>query len=321
MNLPTVHSDTPLSASLVELVERAKDYGRQATSSATRRAYASDWSDFAEWCAGHARDVLPARPETVGLYLADRATALSVASLTRRLAAIASAHRLAGFQLDTRHPGIASVLAGIRRVHGTAQRRAAPATIDVIRVMIATCDSATLIGLRDRALLLLGFASALRRSELVALRVDDVEATNDGLRLSIRRSKTDQGAEGQVVAVMRTNTPATCPVTALAEWRAAAAIDQGPLFRGVNRHGHVFGQLSDRAVARVIQRRAVLAGLDAVRWSGHSLRAGFATTAAAHGVEERHIQRQTRHKSVTVLRRYIREGELFRDNASGRIGL
>ena len=193
---------------------------------------------------------------------------------------------------------------GIRRQHGTAQRRVASATTGVVQAMAATCDQ-SLTGRRDRALLLLGFAAALRRSELVALDVTDIAVVAEGLRISIRRSKMDQDGAGGIIGVVRTGTP-TCPV--------AAGIKAGRVFRRV-----VGAALSDQSVALLVKKRARVVGLEGDDFSGHSLRAGLATTAAAaSGVEERIIQRQTRHRSVTVLRGYIRTGEVFTGNASGR---
>jgi integrase len=301
------------------LRDQAQHYATSATATATRTAYRLDWACFAGWTASHGLDARPARPETVGLYLTAMAPTLRVSTLERRLAAIAIAHRLAGHQLDTRHPAIRDVLRGIRRAHGSARRQAAAATVDLVKAMAASCDD-ELLGRRDQALLLLGFAGAFRRSELVALQVEDVVEEESGLRLTIRRSKGDQAGAGQVVGISRTGS-ATCPVAALAAWREAAAIAAGPLFRSVDRHGRIGDSLSDKAVALVVKRRAELAGLDPALFSGHSLRAGLATSAAAHGLEERDIQRQTRHRSLTVLRRYIRDGDLFRANVSGRVGL
>ncbi|MBK1657796.1 site-specific integrase [Paracraurococcus ruber] len=298
---------------------RARGYASRATAAATRKAYQGDWDCFAAWTTAHGLDLLPAQPETDGAYLAAKADSLRVSTLERRLAAIATAHRLAGHQLDTRHPAIREVMRGIRRQHGSAQRQAAAATVEVVRAMVATCDDA-LLGLRDRALLLLGFAGAFRRSELVALQVADLAEEESGLRVTIRRSKGDQEGAGQLVGIARTGS-ATCPVAALAAWRNAAAIADGPLFRSVDRHGRIGDSLSDKAVALIVKRCAAAAGLDPAGFSGHSLRAGLATSAAAHGLEERDIQRQTRHRSATVLRRYIRDGGLFRANVSGRVGL
>ena len=307
------------TAALTAAISQARAYASQATADATRRAYTSDWRCFAEWCAGNGADPLPAAPETVGGYLAARAQTLRTSTLERRLAAIATAHRVAGHQLDTRHPAIRDVRRGIQRQHGSAQRQAAAATVGLVKEMAGSCDG-SLIGLRDRALLLIGFAGAFRRAELVALKAEDMEEVPEGIRITVRRSKGDQAGEGQVVGISRTGSE-TCPVDALAAWRAAAGVAGGCLFRSIDRHGRIGGGLSDKAVALIVKRRAEDAGLDPQRFSGHSLRAGLATSAAAAGAEERDIQRQTRHRSVAVLRRYIRDGELFRDNVSGRVGL
>lgn len=314
-----VTADGSPTNALIAAVGQARAYASEAIAEATRRAYRGDWLCFSTWCVENGTSPLPATPETVGGYLAKKAETLRVATLERRLASIATAHRLAGHQLDTRHPGIRDVLRGIRRQHGSAQRQAAPATVDMVKAMVGTCDG-SVIGLRDRALLLAGFAGAFRRAELVALDAEDMEEVTEGIRITVRRSKSDQDGEGQVVGISRTGSE-TCPVEALAAWRTAAGITEGRLFRSVDRHGRVGGSLSDKAVALIVKRRAEAAGLDPQRFSGHSLRAGLATSAAAAGAEERDIQRQTRHRSVTVLRRYIRDGELFRRNVSGNVGL
>jgi integrase len=178
----------------------------------------------------------------------------------------------------------------------------------------------TLIGLRDRALLLVGFAGAFRRSELVALDVEDLEFTEDGMKVLIRRSKTDQEGAGQAVGIARGVN--LCPVAALKAWLAAAGITSGPIFRPVNRHGRVQDRrLTDQVVALVVKRYAEAAGMDSRKYAGHSLRVGLVTSAAMNNVPEYVIQKQTRHKSTDMLRRYIRDVSLFRDNASSRVGL
>ncbi|WP_165356834.1 site-specific integrase [Nocardioides zhouii] len=179
----------------------------------------------------------------------------------------------------------------------------------------------TTAGSRDRAILLVGFAGALRRSELVALRVDDVEWRDEGAVLHIRRSKADQEAAGREVALPRGKDEQSCPVDALRSWLAEGDISRGQLFRSVDRHGNVGEQLSDRAIVLVIRRAATAAGLDPDKYSGHSLRAGFATTAAAHGASERRIAVQTGHRSMEVLRGYIRHATVFTDNAVNDLGL
>lgn len=304
---------------LVAAADRAAGLAEGARAEATRRAYRSDWAQFEGWCRAQGLVALPAVPGTVGLYLAAHADALSVATLTRRLSSIAVAHRLAGHALDTKAAAIRDVMRGLRREKGTAQRHAEALTVPLIRRVLATCGS-RLIDVRDRALLLVGFAAALRRSELVALTLDDVTVVPEGLRITVRRSKADQEGAGEVLAVGRTGT-VTCPVEAYESWLAAAGLTEGRVFRAINRHGHLADKLSTNAVAEIVQRRAALAGLDAGAFAGHSMRAGFATAAAMAGVEERTIMKQTRHKSAATVRRYIHEGRLFERNLSAEIGL
>jgi integrase len=311
----------PVPLKAVEAWAQAERYARASRASATRRAYRSDWVHFEAWCRQTNVAALPASPAVVGAYLAAHADKLTPATLGRRVSSIAVAHRLAGHQLDTRHPGVSDVLSGIRRMRGIAPRRAAPATTDVIRRMAAACDVRTVIGLRDRALLLLGFAGAFRRSELVGIEVRHLAVSAEGARITLRRSKGDQEGAGEIVGVVRMTGSPTCPVLALEEWMAAAKIDEGPVFRSVDRYGRIAPPaLHDRAVARIVQKLAVAVGLDAEAYSGHSLRAGFATSAAMNGVEERRIARQTRHRS-SVVRTYIRDGEVFVGNASREVGL
>jgi site-specific recombinase XerD len=307
------------STSLAAAADRAADLAEGARAEATRRAYRSDWRHYENWCIAHGLVALPATPATVGVYLAAHENDFAVATLTRRLSSIATAHRMAGHPMDTRHPAIRDVMRGLRRAKGRAQQHAEALTTPLLRRAVETCAD-RLIDLRDRALILIGFAGAFRRSELVALDLDDVAVVPEGLRVTIRRSKGDQEGEGQVIAIGRTGS-ATCPVIAYQTWVAAAGIIQGNAFRSVDRHGRLGERLSTRAVAKIVQRRVDLAGLDARVFSGHSLRAGFATSAAAAGVEERIIMKTTRHRSTSVLRRYIRDGALFERNLAAEIGL
>ena len=319
LTLPAAIPVPPVPAApLEELAHRAAGYASRTVTDSTIKAYEKDWLDFAGWCDRHHLAALPASPATVGVYLTSLADRLAVATLTRRLAAISTKHRLAGHQIDTKAPQIHDLMRGIRREHGTAQRRVAPATTSVMQAMVATCDD-SMIGRRDRALLSVGFAAALRRSELVALNVADFAFVSQGMTVVVARSKTDQEQAGQSIGVVQTGT-ATCPVAALQSWLVAAKIEDGRVFRRINRHGQLGPALSDQSVALIVKRRAAMTGRKASDFSGHSLRAGLATAAASFGVEERVIMRQTRHVGVTV-RRYIRDGELFLQNASGRVGL
>jgi integrase len=213
------------------------------------------------------------------------------------------------------------VIAGIRRAKGTAARAKAPALTGDVRAMVAAAAPG-LLGARDRALLLLGFAGAFRRSELTSLNHQDLAFTPDGLVVLLRRCKTDQEAQGRKIGIPYGSNPETCPVRAVQAWLAASGITSGPIFRHVDRHGKLrAGRLSGYAVALVVKRHAEAAGLDAAKFAGHSLRAGLATSAAIGGASERAIMAQTGHRSVNMVRRYIRDGNLFRENAAARAGL
>lgn len=318
LRLPRSH------APIVALEDAAKDariYIANAKAANTRRAYQADWQAFTAWCATNGLAPLPALPETVVLYVSTMAGTLRVSTLQRRLTAISKAHQAARLESPTRNIAVGEVMQGIRRTHGTAQEGKAPALTDDIKAMVTTLQR-TLHGQQTRALLLLGFAGAFRRSELVGLNVEDLQFTRAGLVVQLRRSKTDQTGEGRSIGIPHGQHKETCPVRSLQAWLKAASITSGPIFRAVNRADVVSAsRLSDQAVARAVKRRAEAAGLDPSLYAGHSLRAGLATSAAAAGVEERVIARQTGHKSMTVLRRYIRDGELFRDNAAGQVGL
>ena len=320
---PAIVADRlPNVADLSQTAERAAGYARQARADNTRRAYGAAWSDFTIWCSRHNLVPLPAEPAVVGCYLADRAQTHKVASLRLRLVAIAEAHRIQGHNLDARHPAIRDTWAGIRRAHGTAPTQKAAATSEIVRALVrAAGQSVGLRGMRDRAMVLIGFAAALRRSELVALDIADIQFRAEGVVLRLRRSKTDQEGTGAEVAIPCGAAGLTCPVRALQAWIEAAGI-AGPVFVSINKAGRVTdNRLSDRDVARVVKRLAERAGHDPATFAGHSLRAGFATTAARAGVPEAEIMRQTRHRSIAVMRGYVRRGGLFLANAAGRVGL
>lgn len=315
---------TVLARALVSLDlldEQARAYVDEAVAANTRRAYRADWEAFTAWCALHAVPALPTEPSTLVLYLTDQAAVLKTSTLQRRLAAIAQAHRLAGHPSPTEDITVRTVWRGIRRTKGTAQAAKQALLVHELRALLGVLPISPL-GVRDRALLLLGFAGAFRRSELVALDVADLVVGPDGVTVTIRRSKTDQEGVGQRVGIPYGRHRDTCPVLALTTWLELAQFTSGPIFRPITRHGAILPtRLSDRAVARIVQRVAAAAGLDPARYAGHSLRAGLATSAALAGAEERDIMRQTRHQSLTVARRYIRAGSLFRNNAAATVGL
>jgi integrase len=277
----------------------------------TRRAYASDLAHFETW-GGR----LPATPVSVSTYLATLARTLSVATLVRRVATISKAHEAKGLANPCCSEVVRATLRGIRRTLGTAQRQAKPLLRDDLFLVLDTIGDDTK-GVRDRALLLLGFAGAFRRSELVALDCAHLEHVRQGLVITIARCKVDQAGAGRKIGVPYGRTR-HCPVAALDSWLSTSGIERGPIFRPVDRHGHIHAErLSGEAVSLVVKERLAAAGINPAGYSGHSLRAGFATSAAEAGVSFWRIRRQTGHASDTMLARYIRESELFIENAAG----
>jgi site-specific recombinase XerD len=304
----------------VLLDEEAKRYMAVSKAQNTIRAYKSDWHAFSTWCDDRGVSSLPATPETLAVYLAEAARTLKPATLTRRCSSISMAHQMAGHESPTRSFVVRTTLAGIRREKGTAADQKAPILTADLRGMIAALP-ATMAGTRDRALLLLGFAGALRRSELVGLDVGDVDDRSDGLVVTIVRSKVDQEGSGRKIGIPYGSNPATCPVRAMRAWLDRGQIEEGPLFRPI-RHGKVLdSRLSGRSVALIVKRVGGTAGLNPINYAGHSLRAGLVTSAAAAGVEERIIMNQTGHKSLPTLRRYVRDASLFSNNAAAAVGL
>ncbi len=324
---------TDVTAALQDLHARAAGYATRARGPGTLRTYRSAWRAYQAWCAELGRVPLSGDPRLLAMYAvhcADRG--LSVSSLRVHLAAILAAHRLAGVALDAGDPRLAMVVEGIVRSRGTRPRRQAAAAIpEILRRMLAARPAPpSPLGLRDRALLLLGFAAALRRSELVALDLGDATpVAGRGLRVLVRRSKTDQRGAGQEVAIRANHAePALCPVVALQDWLVVRheggdlaglspdAAAEAPLFVGMSKAGRLSAiRLSDRAVSRLVGQAARDAGLERPeRFCGHSLRAGFATAAGEAGVDLARLMRQTRHRSADVALAYLRPAELWRNN-------
>ena len=288
-------------------------YVRSSLAENSRRAYLSDLAQFESWGGS-----IPATSETVASYLAARADTLAVASLVRHVASISKAHRARGLPSPTGSELVRATMQGIKRTRRSAKREAKPLLRDDLLMVLDAMGDA-LKDLRDRALLLIGFAGALRRSELVGLDAADVEHVRQGIVLHLRRSKTDQEGQGRRIGIPF-GRGRWCPVAALDGWLAASGISEGPIFRPVDRHGHIHStRLSGEAVSLVVRERAADAGLDPLRFSGHSLRAGLATSAAQAGVPTWRIRSQTRHASDAMLARYIRDGELFTENAAGAL--
>jgi site-specific recombinase XerD len=298
----------------VSEIDATMAYAEAEKSAATRAAYASDWRDFATWCAVRGATALPAHVGIVAAYLSWLAESGRKAStIGRRAAAIGHRHKLAGHEPPTSQEGVRAVLRGIRRTIGAARAGKAPATADILTAMLKLCQP-TLAGARDRALLALGFAGAFRRSELVALEVADLTEAPDGLRVRIRRSKTDQEGEGAEIAIPRGYR--LRPVEAVQAWMGAAAISEGPLFRPVLKGGRIQPEpLSAFSAARIVKHYAERAGLDPAAYAGHSLRSGFLTSAAESGASIFKMMEVSRHRSVDVLRGYVRRADLFREHA------
>jgi site-specific recombinase XerD len=272
----------PLSA-----FEQAKEYIRASKAENTLRGYQSDWREFCAWCESHGLCPLPAGPESVAPYIAECAGRLKVGSIQRRLNAITEAHKAVGVESPTHHAMVANTMKGIRRTLGTAAAQKAPTLTDDIRAMIEATAAGN-IGARDRALILLGFAGAFRRSELIGLDVEDCTFGKDGLTVTLRRSKTDQDCVGRKVGIPYGSNPETCPVRMLQAWMELPGIVSGPVFRSINRHGQIQpGRLSGIDVARIVKKLAERAGLDAAKYASHSLRAGHCTSAAIAGANRR----------------------------------
>jgi len=316
--LPAKRQPTLPTISLDEAVAAATGYAKASRSAATWRAYEADWRAFQGWCSRVDLQPLPATPHTVALFLAAEAKlGRAPSTLGRRLAAIRLMH------IGARHPSphdaieVDEVLRGIRRTWKRPKAQKAPAVDDEITQMVDAVEPQTLRGLRDRALLLLGFAGAFRRSELVALDAEHVTRSAEGLSILIASSKTDQEGLGQVVAIPRVTGSPYCPVQAVLDWMTVAGITTGPVFRRLHR-GDTVGKsrLSPQSVALIIKDLAGKVGLDASRYAGHSLRSGFLTSAARNHASIFKMADQSRHKSLDVLREYVRNEERFEDHAA-----
>ena len=297
----------PQAAALTESIE---GYLRLSVAENTSRAYKADLDHFYAWGG-----FIPCTPEMVAAYLAAHASTLSIATLTRRLAAISKKNTIQGFSSPTSAELVKLTMRGIKRQHGKPQAQAAPlCRDDLILVLNAIPDDPR--GCRDRTILLIGFCAALRRSELCRVRYDDLQFTAEGLVLSLPRSKTDQTGEGRKIGIPL-GRGKICPVQTVKNWLAKSGISEGFIFRAIDGVKIIEGHLSDRTICNIVKSRVGLVGFNAELYSGHSLRSGLATSAAQHGYSSWEIRRQTGHKSDGMLARYIREGSLFRNNAAG----
>ncbi len=331
MELQPEGEDRGAGIELARLADEARMYVRHAKSEKTRRAYLSDWEHFQAWCRDHSVAFCPAEPQTIALYITDLAHSRKPSTIGRRLASISQYHQAARQPSPTSAIEVRVVMSGIRRKKGMAQVRKRPLLAPDLAEALRTIPE-TLLGLRNRALLLIGFTGALRRSELVSLRWDQIHKVGwqnvdeinpnvvGGLRILIARSKTDQEGEGRAIGIPFGENPIHCPVRALEAWREASGLSAGAVFRVVGRANRVMDEpLSDKAVARLVKQVVKASGLNPADFSGHSLRSGLATSASAAGASERSIMEQTGHRDLKTVRKYIREGSLFRENAAAMV--
>jgi integrase len=322
-----VMEEIGLSTDLRELAEQAADFAAAGKSENTKRAYRSDWKVFSAWCARMGATPMPATPGTVAAYVTDMARIGRAAStINRHCTTIGKAHRMAGHPSPLDHPKLQEILAGIRRTIGTKPKQKKAAVLSILRAMCEVCDPETIHGIRDRAVLLVAWAGAFRRSEVVSLRFEDIEFEDKGIIVTVRKSKTDQEGAGAKVGIPYGSDPTTCPVRSLKRWLETSGITEGAIFRPIRRgqatlRGREASRDGGKLIARIVKRAAKRAGLDPKVFGGHSLRAGLATQAAMAGKPDRVIMRQGRWVDRRTLERYIREGTVFRENAAAGIGL
>ena len=284
---------------------------RSSKAKNTLRAYKADYKDFDIFCSKNNFQSMPADPKILSLYLTHLSKNSKFSTLKRRLASISSIHRIKGHYIDIKHPIIIENLLGIKRNKGTKQTSKKPLLINEIKLIIDVINNSNiklLRRIRDKALILLGFSGGFRRSELVNLEYEDLDFVSEGVKIFIKRSKTDQSGEGMTKALPYFPTATYCPVENLKTWLTHSNIKNGKIFN-----------ISDKSVAIIIKKYANLAGLDARKYAGHSLRSGFATSTAEKGAEERSIMAMTGHKSNQMVRRYIQEANLFKNNALNKI--
>jgi site-specific recombinase XerD len=277
----------------------------------TIRAYKSDFKDFSMFCAKNGFSSLPTEPKIISLYVTYLSSGRKISTLKRRIASISVVHRLKGHYIDTKHPIIIENLMGIRRKTGSFQKSKKPILINELKQIIKAIDTTNKNKgrvLRDKAIILTGFSGGFRRSELVSIDYNDLEFVSEGVKIFIKRSKTDQSGEGMIKALPYFDNKEFCPVTFLKKWLDISKIRNGLIFN-----------ISDKSVALLIKKYASAAGLDSEKYSGHSLRSGFATVSAEFGADERSIMTMTGHKSTQMVRRYIQEANLFKNNALNKI--
>ena len=314
-----------LTTDIKSLHEATLNNLRSSKANNTLRAYKSDFKDFGIFCAKHGFKSLPSEPKIVSLYITHLSKRSKISTLRRRLVSISMVHKLKGYYLDTKHPIIVENLMGIRRVKGSIQKGKKPILINHLKLIIDVINNQktdVIKKLRDKSIILIGFGGGFRRSELISVDYEDLEFVQEGVKINIRKSKTDQFGEGMIKGLPYFNNEIYCPVTNLKKWLEISKINSGPIFRRFSKGlSLVNKRLTDQSVVLLIKEYLNLAGIDNKNFSGHSLRSGFATVAAESGADERSIMAMTGHKTTEMVRRYIKEANLFKNNALNKINI
>jgi|TARA_B100000959_G_scaffold247412_1_gene273680 site-specific recombinase XerD len=289
----------------------------------TLRAYKSDFKDFGGFCAKHGFDSLPTEPKIVALYLTNLSKTSKISTLRRRLVSISMVHKLKGHYLDTKHPIIIENLMGIKRLMGSFQKGKKPLLINHLKLIVDVINQQKIDEIkkaRDKSIILIGFGGGFRRTELISIDHEDLEFVSEGLKITLRRSKTDQFGEGMIKGLPYFTNENYCPVINLRKWLELSNIKSGPIFRRFTKGSSLTSnRLTDQTVVLLIKNYLNLAGIENSNYSGHSLRSGFATVAAESGADERSIMAMTGHKTTQMVRRYIKEANIFKNNALNKI--
>ena len=314
---------TELTTELKSLHEATLNNLKSSKATNTLRAYKSYFKDFGAFCAKHGLNSLPSEPKNVSLYLTNLSKSSKISTLRRRLVSISMVHKLKGHYLDTKNPIIVENLMGIRRVKGSIQKGKKPILINHLKLIINVIDQQKINDikkLRDKTIILIGFGGGFRRTELISIDYEDLEFVNEGLKITIKKSKTDQFGEGMTKGLPYFNNEIYCPVVNLKKWLKISKINSGPIFRRFSRGSSLTDKrLTDQSVVLIMKEYLKLAGIENENFAGHSLRSGFATVAAESGADERSIMAMTGHKSTQMVRRYIKEANIFKNNALNKI--
>ena len=312
-----------LTTDIKALQEETLNNLKTSKANNTLRAYKSDFKDFGGFCIKHGFKSLPTNPKTISLYLTHLSKSSKMSTLRRRLVSIGVVHKMKGYYLDTKHPIIIENLLGIKRVKGSIQKGKKPILISHLKQIINTINEQEIeeiVKLRNKTLILIGFGGGYRRSELISIDHEDLEFVEEGVKIALKKSKTDQFGEGMIKGLPYFTNKIYCPVTNLKNWIKVSKIKSGPIFRRFIKGSSLSkNRLTDQSVVLIIKDCLKLSGIENQNFSGHSLRSGFATVAAESGADERSIMAMTGHKTTQMVRRYIREANIFKNNALSKI--